>query len=198
MWPGGFPTALPHQPTTIGEKMNEEPQNAEFVQLLTSHQRRLYLYILTLLPDPNDAEDVLSDDSTLLWSKSDEFEPGTNFTAWAYRVAHFEVLAFRKRSAREPRYFSDDLLDTFATEQDDRDEQYEDRLSAMRVCMTKSKPADRELIARRYMPGVSVADIASESGRSSGSIYRSLERIRTALLECIRRRLAAQQHEDKK
>ena len=178
--------------------MNGELRKAEFVRLLTGHQRQLYLFILTLLPDPNDAEDVLSDVSTLLWTKADEFEPGTNFTAWAYRVAHFEVLAFRKRSAREPRYFSDDLLATFAVEQDDRDEQYEVRRQAMRVCISKQKPADRDLIARRYMPGASVADIAKELGRSAGSIYRSLERIRTALLVCIRRVLASEQSEDER
>ena len=60
--------------------------------MLTGHQRQLYLFILTLLPNPNDADDVLGDVNTLLWTKADDFEPGTNFTAWAYRVAHFEVL----------------------------------------------------------------------------------------------------------
>ena len=94
--------------------MSHDPRSTEFVRLLTGHQRQLYLFILTLLPDPNDAEYVLGDVNTLLWTKADDFEPGTNFTAWAYRVAHFEVLAFRKRSARQPVYFSEELLATFA------------------------------------------------------------------------------------
>ena len=68
----------------------------------------------------------------------------------------------------------------------------------MRVCIEKHEPADRDLIARRYMPGASAADIAQDLGRSTSSVYRSLERIRTSLLECIRRVLAAEQREASK
>jgi len=69
-------------------------RNTEFVQLLTAHQRSLYLYIITLLPNPADVDDVLQSTNMVLWSKADEFVPGTDFGAWARRVAHFEVLAF--------------------------------------------------------------------------------------------------------
>ena len=68
--------------------------NMEFVRLLTGQQRQLYLYIIALLPNPTDVDDVLQATNMVLWSKADEFEPGSDFGAWARRVAHFEVLAF--------------------------------------------------------------------------------------------------------
>lgn len=46
-------------------------QSPEFIQLLTTHQSRLYAYILTLVFDPNDADDVLQETNTVLWSKAD-------------------------------------------------------------------------------------------------------------------------------
>ena len=73
--------------------------SAEFVSLLTGHQRKLYSFILSLLRNPSDADDVLQETNLVLWQKCNEFEPGTNFGAWAFRVAQFQVMAHRKKMA---------------------------------------------------------------------------------------------------
>ena len=71
----------------------------EFVRLYTASSRRIYTYILTLLPNRTDAEDVFQDVSVLLWEKFPEFTPGTQFSAWACRIAYFKALSFGRAAA---------------------------------------------------------------------------------------------------
>ena len=83
------------------------PRNeGEFVRLYTASSRRIYTYILTLLPNRTDAEDVFQDVSALLWEKFHEFTPGTQFGAWACRIAYFKALKHRSRNAVRNRIFS--------------------------------------------------------------------------------------------
>lgn len=82
----------------------------EFIQLLTSSQSRIYSYILSLVLDPVQADDILQKTNVVLWEKQSEFQLGTNFIAWSLRIAYFQVCAFRKRQQRERLVFDDELL----------------------------------------------------------------------------------------
>src|SRR5687767_8306659 len=73
----------------------------EFVRLLSQNQRRLLLYVLTLVPRLNDAEEVVQETNLVLWRDYANFQPGTNFVAWAFKVAFFQVLAWRKKKQRD-------------------------------------------------------------------------------------------------
>ena len=72
----------------------------EFVRELVCHQNTLYAYILTLLPDRDLASDVLQETCIEAWQKAEEFTKGSNFLAWACRIAHFKVLACRRDLGR--------------------------------------------------------------------------------------------------
>ena len=62
----------------------------------------------------------------------------------------------------------------------------------MLACLARLAPSDRELIRRRYSPGETGKSLAEALGRPANSVYQSLGRIRRTLLECIKRRLAAE------
>ena len=83
----------------------------EFVRLLTEAQGPVYGYLLTLIPDRNRARDLLQETNITLWKKAATFEEGTNFNAWACKIAYFHVLSFRRKMAREKLVFDDDILD---------------------------------------------------------------------------------------
>ena len=61
--------------------------SAEFARLVDEHQGRLKGYILSLVFDPHAASDILQETNLILCRKADKFEAGTNFRAWAFRVA---------------------------------------------------------------------------------------------------------------
>ena len=167
----------------------------EFVRLLTEAQGPVYGYILTLIPDRSRARDLLQETNITLWKKAATFEEGTNFNAWACKVAYFHVLAFRRKMAREKLVFDDDILDYLAERNDERLE--EDaalaRNRALQRCLQKLPEHHRKLVEARYQPGASVQGIAAEQGRTVGSISQTLYRIRHNLMACIEKTLAAEQ-----
>lgn len=167
------------------------PPADEFVQLFTKNQRRLYLFVLSQIPYPNEAEEVLQNTNLVIWSKYHQFRLGTNFFAWACQIARFEVLKYRERSHREKLCFSDDFVQSVADEADSQADKMEIRRTILNRCLGKLRSRDRELIQMRYAPGESGKSVAEYLGRPSNSVYQSLSRIRRTLTECVNRRLKA-------
>ena len=160
---------------------------SEFAALLGQHQRQIFLYILSLMPRPNDAEDVLQDTNVVLWSKFGEYKTGTSFATWACRIAHFKVLQHHQKVQRRPILMGADLLEILAKDSNLFSQELEAEQQWLAKCLAKLLPEDRELILRRYQPGQTGRSVAKFLGRPANSVYKSLSRIRRALLECIRR-----------
>lgn len=90
--------------------MSGRLQSEQFMALLTNHQQRLTAFVRSLVPHLADADEVVQEVNLYLWRNAEEFVPGTDFTAWTLRVAHFEVLTYRKRLARDRARLSDVVI----------------------------------------------------------------------------------------
>ena len=149
---------------------------------------RILAYINALLLNWNDAEDVFQESCVVLWRKFDEFQPGTNFTAWALRIAQNKVLDFQKTRARRRAYFTPELQTSLMAEISQPEPAAEDAgLGALSHCMEELGSVDRQLAQLCYGDGVRVRELATQLGRSPQSVHNSLRRIRVTLLECIQR-----------
>lgn len=157
----------------------------EFIVHLTAAQASLWAYVFSLLPDHVAAQDVLQETNLTLWRKAADFQPGTNFLAWACQVAYFHVLGHRRRLRRDRLVFDDEVLAYLAERQADRAAEPGDRLLALRGCLDKLPPPSRRLLEERYAPGGSVKDLAGADGRSVAAVSQLLYRIREKLLNCI-------------
>jgi RNA polymerase sigma-70 factor (ECF subfamily) len=167
------------------------PRTTEvFVQMFTKAQRPLYLFILSQTGNTQDSEEILQNANVVIWKKSDQFEAGTNFFAWACQIARFEVLQFRQRHRRDKLQFSEEFQEIVARESISRQDDLELQRQALDSCIRKLSPRDQALIRERYQPGSSGKDLASDLGRPANSVYQSLGRIKRVLLECIQRRIA--------
>jgi len=174
----------------LADKSNTHRATAEqFMELYGKHQIRLIHYITPLVPSLTDAEDVLQEVSKALWEKFGEFEPGTNFLAWARRIAYLRVLEFRRASQRGPALLPDDVLELVAEAADALSQRSDERLSALEDCFRNLGDSDRDLILQRYAPDMTGVKLATEVGRPVDSVYKSLGRIRRSLMECINRRM---------
>lgn len=160
-----------------------------FVQLLVSEQLRLLNYINMLLADPHAANNVLQETNLVLWRKADEFEPGTSFSAWAQKVACWQVRAYVRDKSRDRHVFSKELIDQLANRPD-----YEQDETAVHVtlrhCLKNTSKQNLELLRRRYEEGLSLAALAKRSGKSLSAVKVRLMRIRQALLRCIQQHMS--------
>lgn len=170
----------------------DSAQQQQFVQLMAVHQRRIYAYILTLIANRSDADDILQQTCVVLWSKFDTFDLDTNFAAWACRIAYFEVQAFRRQ--KTPLVNLDDkLLEMISDRTVARSAELDLRYEALAGCVGDLGDADRDLLRRRYTDDATVPEVASDIGRPTQGLYKSYHRIHRWLLECIQRRLAQEE-----
>jgi RNA polymerase sigma-70 factor (ECF subfamily) len=166
-------------------------KNKLFLGLFLQNQRRLYAYILTLLPNRADADDVLQDASMVMWDKFDAGQPPADFLAWARRFAYHKVLDFYKKThraeARLSRVFLDRVSEA-ATGQADA-LRLDDRREALAACIEKLPPKDRDLLDRRFAKGATTRSTSEQVGRSVEAVYKALAKVRLSLLDCVRKTL---------
>jgi RNA polymerase sigma-70 factor, ECF subfamily len=172
------------------EVMNASDRTTEFVGMFAAHDRGIYKYILTLVAAPATAQEIFQETSVVLWQKYDEFETGSNFFAWACRIAYFEVLKHRQAHRRDKLCFNDALLETIAVERTEAEDALQARRLVLPGCMQKLRPADRELVERRYAGSCSMQEVAEKMHRPLNTIYKALERIRRTLMKCIETTMA--------
>ncbi len=168
-----------------------------FVALFVKNQRRIYGYILTLVPDCNEADDLFQQTSMVLWEKSGEFRPGggpkksdreENFVRWGCGIAHNLIRNWRVKKRRDRHCFSDEMMSRIAAVRSEKSEWLDGALAALGVCMDDLNPSERELLTLCYEGERSIRQISKELGRTEGAVYQQLHRIRAKLLECIERK----------
>ena len=167
----------------------------EFVFLLARHERLLGAYVMTMVPHPHDADDVLQEAKVVMWRHFAKFTPGTNFGAWARKIAFHQVLAYRKRRHRDRLDFSEDFLRTVADEAESSADRLEQRARLLHECMARLPGEHRAALHLRYHEGLSLEDMAARLERTVGALYRLLSRVRHVLHECVSKSLARPDHE---
>lgn len=165
-----------------------EATEEQFAELFSIHQQRLFGYILGLVRNTDDAQDILQQTAVTLWRKFDLFEPGTDFARWGITVARYEALNFIKYRRRSRCYFNQELMEQLGQEACEKPtEAIEERREALAECLTKLSSLDLKLVECRYSHGLGSRQISEMLDRSQASICNSLRRIRENLLRCIER-----------
>lgn len=168
----------------------EADSRKRLMALITRHQRQIFSYIYTLVPDRHDAEDLLQETCVVICEKFDEFAPGTDFVAWACQIAWWRIRYARQKFARSKVVFDDDVLAKVAHTALSLREELDERHEALAGCLQKLASRDRELVLTRYEPGGGVAEAAERTGRSLDAAYKALNRLRKLLHDCVTHALA--------
>jgi RNA polymerase sigma-70 factor (ECF subfamily) len=162
---------------------------AEFVSLLTGIQPALHAFLTSLMPGDPAVDDLLQQTNLVLWQKRDVFRQGTNFHAWAFSVARWEVKAWTTRRKRTGwLLFSDELSERIA-------ERFEEiaasqpsehhALDSLQYCLARLKESDRELVLSHHQHGKSLYECSKLFGRNANSLKVTLFRLRQALRRCM-------------
>ena len=168
--------------------VTENSVSFEFSQKLVGVQKNLYAFILSLLPNRSDAEDVLQETNLILCQKSKEYDPEGNFRSWAFNIARFQVLGHITKKKRSKIYFSNELVETLASEEFDvRTHQLTQR--ALQICYELLPDHMREISRLRFKEDLSMKEISKRIQRPIGAISGTLFRIRQNLVQCVRIKL---------
>ena len=176
----------------MSKTIHQSANTADFVQLMIGCQSRLYAFIMSLVRNPEHAADILQQTNLVMWQKSDEFAPGSNFSAWTFQIARFQVMAFRQRQRRDRHVFDDETIAAVADEFEHRLGD-DDRLNALSHCLTQVSQDNQQLLRSRYRDGLAIAQIAQELGHTANRVAVRLHRLRLTLMDCIQRRRMARE-----
>lgn len=161
----------------------------QFVGLLARDERRLSGYVLALVPNWHDADEVLQETKIRLWEQFDQYDPSKDFGAWACTVAHYVILAQRKTSQRKHARFSPQFFDVMAVEAELISLEADSRHAALMECLETLDRPSRDLIAQCYSRRMTIKSVAISLGRSISGTQKAVARIRHKLQECIERKL---------
>ena len=139
--------------TACNHPCNNDDAMAEFSRLYESCAAWLYSYLLSLLRRPDDADEVLQETAQVCWEKFDQYRPGTEFRAWACRIAHFKALKFRQQRNKAPLAFSDLFFEVVDEEAIVMADTLDARLRFLDDCTQKLPASDRKLVRLRYAAG---------------------------------------------
>jgi len=154
--------------------------------LLAQSQPRLKTYILSLLSNTSDADDILQETNTYILTHLDKFERGSNFKAWAFQIAFFRVKSYiRDRQRRGHVELSDHLIDQISNAAGEYFSGDDERLSHLHRCIQKLSAKERLLVRLQYIEKKSITTLAKHSNQTANSLHKALSRIRQSLRLCV-------------
>jgi len=172
--------------------MDENQTREQFAQCWLEAEPSISAYVFASIAGFHDAEDVVQRIAQELARRFDDYEPDRPFLGWALWIAKSRVIDFYRAHGRSQIVFSDELLKRFADTISKQAESRNHRREALEACLDDLPDKSRKLLDLRYVEEVSAAEAAEAIGSTSGSVRVLLSRIRTALAECVQRRLAAE------
>lgn len=155
-----------------------------FLNLLLRHNKKLFCYIVSLVPNYAEAEDILQETASILWDKFDDFQQGTNFYGWAKQVARYKISHYY-RQKKDILRFDKDVLENIVVANETLDKSSDKQIAALRGCLIKLDSRGVSLLKSRYQQGVSVREIAEKTDLSVSILYKRLARIYAMLRKCI-------------
>ena len=173
--------------------MNELPPDAfrdeRFMRLFVQHEPKILRAIMVLVPQVADARDVLQETSVALWKHFDAYDPQRPFVNWALGYAR-NYIRRHFRAVERGRRLTDGALEALATAAEPRQAFVDLRADALATCLRTISEEGRQILEGYYFQGLSVQEIALRQAKSAPAIYKIIQRLRVALLDCINRRLA--------
>lgn len=158
-------------------------------------QPKLYAYLRTLLPTQVDVNEVLQEVNVAVWQASAR-EGIANPKAFIWGVARNKAKDVVRRMQRDRFVVCDSevielLADRLNQWQETAGEEVGDpRQQALRWCVERLQPREKQLLVRRYESGQTVRAIAAADDQSESALQQFFHRLRLRLRGCIERRTA--------
>lgn len=164
-------------------------QHRVFAERLVRNQHRVFRYIVSLVPNRADAEELFQQTCLTLWECWERYDLALDFFPWACGIAHNHVLNFRRKRQSAQVQFQAEVLEMLAQRSRELQEREDHRLEALQDCLAELPAHNRSLI-ESYYAGRTVQEIADQRSKSPNAIYKLLNRVRGALHDCVSLRLS--------
>ncbi|MBW1933643.1 MAG: sigma-70 family RNA polymerase sigma factor [Deltaproteobacteria bacterium] len=167
----------------------KELKSALFFRLYNATQQRIFAYLLMMVHNHTDAEDLLQETASILWERFEQFDKSKSFAAWSVGIARNKALDFLKSKRCSRASFNDSFYNDISKIEELQSANADQRLEALRGCIKKLSLKNQNLLHLRFEKGLTVKKMSQSSGHSADAIYKRLSRIYSALRDCVRHTL---------
>jgi RNA polymerase sigma-70 factor (ECF subfamily) len=158
-----------------------------FLRHFLAGEREVFRTVAVIVPNVEDARDVVQQVALVLWERFAEYDPARPFTPWACRFAVNIARQWVDRHRRWKAVLDGGLADELVRRRDELLAEMDVRFRHLEHCMGRLPDDQRQLVAGYYQGRVTVEALARETGRSVEAVYKALQRTRAALRDCIER-----------
>jgi RNA polymerase sigma-70 factor, ECF subfamily len=139
-----------------------------FGQLYELHLDKIYRYIYYRVGNAAEAEDLTEQVFLKAWEHLGAYDDrGLPFGAWLYRMAHNQVIDYRRtRKVSEP--LSELLVEKTAGPQETAELHLE--MAAVGAALRQLNPDQQQIIILRFVQGCTHAEAAAIMGKSEGAL----------------------------
>lgn len=157
-------------------------------QLFIKHLDDVRYFIVSILPNPSQTEDIVQEVFLTMTAKAHDFDPNTNFRAWVFTIARFKVLELTRREKRINNRLVEPVIEQLASDAEVLDPiDNACRKQALIKCLAKLAPRARQVIELQYRENLGPAVIARKLGWGTNAVYVALSRARQTLRRCVER-----------
>jgi RNA polymerase sigma-70 factor (ECF subfamily) len=173
------------------ERCREGDEDA-WSALVGSTLRPIYRLCASYAPSAAEAEELCQEVYFKLWENLHRYKTGSNFMAWAWRVAKNLIIDSYRRSRREREaaWLDPEIIDHLPAA-DDPHEQTE-RRQRLRLIATSLRQIPEELatlVLMRDFAGMSYQEMSEATEVPLGTVKSRLNRARLELATSVRRRV---------
>ena len=173
------------------ERCREGDEDA-WSALVSTTLRPIYRLCASYAPSAAEAEELCQEVYFKLWENLHRYKTGSNFMAWAWRVAKNLIIDTYRRSRREREaaWLDPEIIDRLPAA-DDPHEQTE-RRQRLRLIATSLRQISEELatlVLMRDFAGMSYQEMAEATELPLGTVKSRLNRARLELATSVRRRV---------
>lgn len=173
--------------------MDRETENKELAVFWAQSQPTIAAFIHSLVPNFQDADDILQNVAVVTVEKIGQFDRNRSFPAWAIGIAKNLILKHYSQKGRKRAILDIEVIKKVAQvyehESQNIHDQKESMVKALKTCLMQLKGKWRKIVDMHYVYELSSARIAQQLSMTQNNVFVSLHRIRLALKKCVEHRL---------
>jgi RNA polymerase sigma-70 factor (ECF subfamily) len=165
-----------------------------FGKLIERYQRQLYYFVIGKIAEHTEAQDIVQKSFVTAYQNLSQFTTGATFFPWVKGIAlnhcRNEWRRYHSQATMKDRLLEAKRAELEMLWLEERHHEGDARISALRECLQRLDPTEQNLVERRFVQEMSMAEIGRDLSKGGEAVRLWLYRVRVRLAECVKRRMS--------